>query len=175
MIFLDTETTGLIKNPLLPLVRQPYIIEIGAINSEGEEFSSLIRPPVLIEEVITKITGITNDALKDAPTFAEIFDEFVSFCLGEDTMVAHNMPFDHGMLVFEMRRLGMEYQFPWPRNQIDTIDLAKPLYRGKFKKLSDLGRDLCNIEDEQKHRAIDDVKLLIAVYEELTNGNRSQN
>ncbi len=171
MIFWDTETTGLIKNPGLPLLRQPHIIEIGAVKETGEEFSQLINPGILIEPIITKVTGITNDDLKDCPRFSEVLPDFADFVLGTESWVAHNMSFDLGCLVFELRRLGKQDAFPFPPTQIDTIELAKPRYNGRFMKLNQLGEDLCDIPaDQQNHRALDDAKLLMKVYEQLVYG-----
>lgn len=171
MIFLDTETTGLIKNAALPLDRQPHIIEIGCIKDpvpKGKKkyFSATFNPGVKLDPIITKITGLTDADLADCPPFSDVLPDLCNFFLGETSMVAHNMPFDLGMLVFEMRRESAQYNFPWPSNHIDTIDLAKPHYGGKFMKLKLLYEDLIG-PCEQKHRAVDDAEMLMKVYHAL--------
>jgi len=166
MIFFDTETTGLIKNPALTLHMQPHIIEIGAVKDTGEQFHSLINPGVTLDPIITKITGLTDEMLKEAPVFRNILPGLIEFFLGETSMVAHNMPFDLGMLMFELRREGHEHKFPFPCIHIDTVQVAKPHYNGKYMKLQALYEDLIG-PYEQKHRALDDALDLQKVYDAL--------
>lgn len=170
MIFFDTETTGLIKNAALPINQQPRIIEIGAVKDTGKGkakyFSCLIDPQIKIDSIITRITGITQEELVGQPKFRDVIDEFIEFCFGESTWVAHNMDFDMQMLIFELRRCGREYKFPYPPHQIDTVQLARPLYNGKFKKLEDIYEDFFGAT-MQAHRALDDAQMLQKVYHEL--------
>ncbi len=168
MIFFDTETTGLIRNIALHLSKQPHIIEIGCvkhpiIGTQACNFQTLINPGIKLPEVITKITGLTDADMEDAPTFLEILDDLTAFFKGEDTLVAHNMPFDRNMLLFELRRAGVEETFPMPKKLIDTVHIARPLYGGNFKKLNWLYEDLIG-PVKQTHRAFDDAKMLRDVY-----------
>ena len=68
-VFLDLETTGL--SP-----RDDGITEIGAvILEEGRpvrEWSTLVRPAKPIPPEIARMTGITNEMVRDAPTFADV-------------------------------------------------------------------------------------------------------
>ncbi len=77
----DTETTGLPLHPNAPLVKQPKIIEFGAIlllNGEvTEEISFLIDPQESLSEEICKITGITDDDLRGRPPFSERVEQLV--------------------------------------------------------------------------------------------------
>ena len=168
MIFFDTETTGLIKNAALNLNKQPHIIEIGMVRHPctpdvTSHFHCLLKPPVHLPEIITKITGLADNDLDNKPSFADIYDELCEFVSGEKVWVAHNMPFDKGMLEFELRRIVMDKDFPWPSTFIDTVQVAKPYYNGKFMKLQALYEDMIG-PAEQIHRAIDDAKMLMAVY-----------
>ena len=171
MIFFDTETTGLIKNIALPLSQQPRIIEIACIREpeildRPTFFEATFNPGVKLDSVITKITGLTDGDLADSPKFYEHIDDLADFFRGEEAMVAHNMPFDFKMLLMELEREVMEYKFPWPSKHIDTIEIAKPHYDGRYMKLSVLYADMIG-PYEQKHRALDDVKMLIRVYHAL--------
>jgi DNA polymerase III epsilon subunit len=163
VIFFDTETTGLIKNAALNLKLQPRIIEIGMVTDTGEQFSQLLDPGQQLRPIITKITGITDDDLKDAPTFDEIYSDLVEFMDGQDEMVAHNMPFDRQMLEFELRRMDVQKEFCWPAELIDTVQMAKPFYGGRYKKLDFLYQDLIG-DFKQTHRAIEDCIMLQKVY-----------
>ncbi len=77
----DLETTGFSRN-------YHDIIEICAIlvdakgqvaNMEVAQYHSLVRPPTQISEVITGITGISNDTVIGAPSFQECGADFVKF------------------------------------------------------------------------------------------------
>jgi DNA polymerase-3 subunit epsilon len=64
-----------------------------------DTFYSLIRPPVLyIRPDFTEIHGLTVDDVKDAPTFADIWDSAVKPFIGDMVLAAHNAPFDMGVL-----------------------------------------------------------------------------
>jgi len=166
MIFFDVETTGLITNEALPLSQQPYIIEIGAIKgdvaADGSfkvrgEFSTFIKPPIALPEIITKITGIQDHDLREAPTFIEKYNALARFFLGEEEMLAHNAQFDLMMLVFDLRRNAKQYQFPFCPKLTDT----RSFYSGK---LANWGKEVRNDAFEQTHRALDDAKLLAECY-----------
>lgn len=182
MIFFDTETTGLIKSAALPLNQQPRIIEIGCIRRpevKGRDtyFQTVFNPGFPIDRKITEITGLADDDLADAPSFASHIPDLAEFFLGEHTMCCHNVPFDFQMLLMELKREVKEFKFPWPSKRIDTVQMAMPFYNGKYKKLEFLYQDLVGLPNEQTHRAIDDVKMLMAVYDALVkkDGNSSQN
>jgi DNA polymerase III epsilon subunit family exonuclease len=171
MIFFDTETTGLIQNAALSLDKQPYIIEIGMvrepeIEGRNKHFHTTLKPPIPLPKIITKITGLTDEDLDDSPVFEDIYIELCEFVDGEKVWAAHNMPFDKGMLEFELRRCFMDKEFPWPDRYIDTVQLAKPHYNGQYKKLLFLYEDLIG-PYEQTHRAIDDAEMVMKVYHAL--------
>jgi len=64
-----------------------------------DTFYSLIRPPSLyIRPDFTEIHGLTVDDVKDAPTFADIWDDAIRPFIGDLSMAAHNASFDMGVL-----------------------------------------------------------------------------
>ena len=158
MIFFDIETTGLIENESLPLTQQPRIIELGALKTDeqGNELASiniLIDPGMALPEIITKITGITDADLKGQPKFVEVLPTVIDFFLGEREMLAHNARFDHMLLVFELRRLDKQWQFPFCPRVIDT----RTKYQGKLQNWAKMVKGEAHI---QTHRAIEDCRLL---------------
>lgn len=158
MIFFDVETTGLIDNELLPLDRQPRIIEIGALKTDAEgvelgSLSMLIDPGMALPEIITKITGITDADLKGQRKFADVLPEVAAFFRGEETMLAHNARFDLMLLVFELRRLDKQWQFPFCSRVTDT----RVRWRGK---LAEWAKKVKGPDWVQSHRAIEDCRLL---------------
>lgn len=158
-IYFDTETTGLVKNEALPPSKQPRIIELAmvSVDERGEkEFTTLLDPGVSLEPAITQITGLTDADLKDAPKFEQIVPGLVEFVKGADILVAHNVRFDHLMLLFELRRLDLEHRFPWPFKWVDTVEVSGG------KKLADWAKELLGAQfTNQSHRALDDVRLMM--------------
>jgi DNA polymerase-3 subunit epsilon len=64
-----------------------------------DTFYSLIRPPSLyIRPDFTEIHGLTVDDVKDAPTFADIWDCGVKPFIGSLPLAAHNARFDMDVL-----------------------------------------------------------------------------
>lgn len=159
----DTETTGLPIHRRAPVEKQPYIIEYAIAHIEKgkvtKKFSTLIKPPVGVSDEITKITGLTDDDLKDAPTFAQAFS-LVKESMDADVLIAHNLPFDESLLSFELARNGIELELP--KLRICTAQLYHDEYgkRLKMKELYELklGKPL-----DQTHRALDDVLALCEI------------
>ena len=158
MIVFDVETTGLITNEALPASFQPRIIEIGAVKVDKEfnvidTFETFCDPGGTLPGEITQITGITDEMLKGAPLFIEIYGSLAAFFLGESAMAAHNARFDQMALVFELQRCGMEWRFPYCVNILDS----KSIYPGK---LADWAREVKGADFKQQHRALDDAMVL---------------
>lgn len=85
-IFLDTETTGLDDNA--------QIVEIGIIDINGEPLlETFIKPYNPIPEEATKIHGITNEIVKDAPYWSEIHDQFCNI-IKDRTLIIYNRSYD---------------------------------------------------------------------------------
>jgi DNA polymerase-3 subunit epsilon len=64
-----------------------------------DTFYSLLRPPSLyIRPDFTKIHGLTVDDVKDAPTFADLWDSAIQPFIGDFPLAAHYAPFDMGVL-----------------------------------------------------------------------------
>lgn len=163
IIIFDTETTGLTLPSAVSADRQPRLIEFGAIKlGKGgriiSELSQLIYPEELISETITKITGVTNEELKDAPKFRDFLPTLRRFFGKTKWLIAHNAPFDVSILKYELVRSACD-DFPWPEDVIDTAQEYAPIigYNPFLKTIYShvLGKELA-----QTHRAIDDVRAL---------------
>jgi DNA polymerase III epsilon subunit-like protein len=167
----DTETTGLLKPDVSDLTKQPKIIEFAICELDRQynvidQHSWLINPGEPITEEITKITGLTNDDLKDKPRFIEVLPEIAKVFRRLDRVVAHNNPFDHGMLVNELKRLGLDHKFPYPQEWVCTVQLANELIYGRRARMIELYKDTMGRELDQTHRALDDVMALVDIIRE---------
>ena len=168
-ICIDFETTGLLDNSLIPLDKQPRAIEICCIKIDDTTFKSIdkfhtfINPGIPIPEKITSITGIKDEDVEDAPSFAAIYNDLCEFFLGERTMVAQNLGFDRDILLHELRRIGKEIQFPWPFQHECTVELTTHL-KGYRLKLGDLYEQLFGEKFPDAHKAEVDTEALVRCY-----------
>lgn len=175
MIVFDLETTGLPKAQGADLDLQPRITEFGAIKldedlNEIEVLEFLVNPGIPLEPIITKITGLTDDDLKDKNPFVAHLDEVIEFFLGERQLVAHNLPFDKTVLTFELERLDLVTSFPWPPKQICTVEVGETIWNKK-RKLGDIYLEITGQEHKGAHRAIADVRALIKIIEWYHSGD----
>lgn len=177
MIIFDTETTGLPLPLSAPLSSQPHIIEFAALKVDDKTFASLdeihfmVNPGILLEDKITKITGITNDDLKGKETFSFYYDQLVKFFENETIIVAHNASFDVKMLQFELKRIDKLDYFVMPQTIICTV--IKSMYlKGYRLKLAELYQTLCEKEIKGAHRAINDVRALTECVKVMHKQNR---
>lgn len=171
-IAFDTETTGLLKPNATALHLQPYMTEIYLAKFDRDckvvsEFQSLVKPMfgdrvIPIPENITKITGIDNDTLKNAPTFDEIYKDLCEFCLGTKTIYAQNATFDIGILANELTRRDLLLKFPWWCEHKCTVELSMPI-KNKRISLAELYKLATGTEMLKAHRAKDDVLATIKV------------
>lgn len=163
----DLETTGHASS------NGDRIIEVGIVVVEGDKivktFSSLINPEQKIPTFISKLTGIEDKDVEDAPTFlekaAEVYDLFK-----DSYLIAHNVPFDLGFLNAELVENGQQML---GNSTIDTVELARILLpQAPSFKLGQLAEYL-GITHDDPHRALSDAivtaKLLLLLKEKLNN------
>jgi len=165
MIAFDTETTGLLKPDACELHFQPQIIELYMCKFDWngkilDEIETYIKPTLPIPEIITKITGITDQDVAKAPSFIQVQKKISDFVLGERSWFAHNCSFDTGVIACELMRHDLEMRFPWPPTQICTVEASFPI-QNKRLKLGDLYRMATGKEIKNAHRAKGDVLAMV--------------
>jgi DNA polymerase III epsilon subunit-like protein len=172
-ILFDFETTGLTLHPEAELRKQPHAIEFGAVlmslddGTITEEASILINPGIPISEEITKITGLTDADVADAPSFVQVLPQLRRMFAEAHCAVAHNLPFDRAILRGELARAQVT-DFPWPQRAVCTVGLYKDQW-GRNPRLTELYAAVMGKPLAQTHRALDDVKAMveIAIKEQL--------
>ncbi|TZE83317.1 PolC-type DNA polymerase III [Calorimonas adulescens] len=152
----DIETTGLSSN-------NDEIIEIGAVKVKNYEivarFDIFVKPSKAIPVNITKLTGISNDMVKNAPSIKDAIKMFKDF--SEDTpIVAHNANFDISFL----KNAAQKHHVELSNIIIDTLTLTRILFPGlKNYKLDTLTKYL-NVTLENHHRASDDAEATAHIF-----------
>lgn len=162
----DIETTG--GSP-----QQSRVTEIAIYITDGvqliDQFETLINPEQVIPSFITKLTGISNEMVIDAPKFQDISGQIAR--LTKDTVfVAHNVAFDYGMLCHEYRELGMEFH----RNVLCTVKSSRRLLPGhESYSLGNICKDL-GIALENRHRAAGDAFATMKLFHLLINKEKDE-
>lgn len=146
----DVETTG-------GYAESHRVIEIGIAISDGEKiiqrYNQLIDPERSIPVHITQLTGISNDDVKDAPTFAEVADKVYDLVQGQ-IFVAHNVNFDYTFISRELEESG----YTWKAKKACTVRLTRAIVPGlKSYSLSNLAEHF-QIVNPDPHRALADAE-----------------
>jgi DNA polymerase-3 subunit epsilon len=164
---IDIETTG-------NTYKYGQITEIAIYQHNGSEitdsFSSLVKPEMDIPLFITRLTGISNEMVANAPRFYEIARKIVEMTAGR-TFVAHNVHFDYKFVKEEFKRLGYDFN----RKTLCTVQLSRKLMPG-YKSYS-LGK-ICaekGIEINGRHRAAGDALATTKLFELLLKENEIRN
>ena len=156
----DIETTG-------TMLADDRITEIAAVRfrngSAAEEFTTFCNPGKHISERIQKITGITDEMVASAPKEAEAVKMFLDFC-GNSVLVAHNAAFDTGFIAAACERNSIPYDYSY----VDTVPLCRKYYpKLNNARLDTVAKNL-GYGDFRHHRAMDDTKVLAAIFRDLT-------
>ncbi len=170
-IVLDTETTGFDPK------KGDRIVEVGCVElvnliPTGRIFHRYINPQRDVPKAAVDVHGLTEEFLKDHPTFLYIVDEFLDF-IGDDPLVIHNAAFDMKFLNAELDRLCRPIL---PMNRaIDTLIMAREKFPGSPATLDALcKRFKIDLSARTKHGALLDAELLAEVYLEIRGGRQTQ-
>ncbi|MGX7585767.1 exonuclease domain-containing protein [Candidatus Vidania fulgoroideorum] len=164
IVFVDIETTGL-------LIARDRIIEIGCVEVvnrilTGKTFHYFVNPGIRITPEASKIHGIHDSFLSNAPSFGYICDQFLSF-IHNSPIIAHNAPFDKRFITKELsihkRSNNLLYK--------DSLKIFRKLYPNKKNSLSAICKRL-NIKRTRSHSAIYDALDLAKAYLIATNKQR---
>lgn len=150
-VVLDIETTG--YSPL----HGGRIIELAALKIKNgkavAECSTLINPGQKIPKKSFEVHGISDEDVKDAPTYGQILPLFKEF-IGDAVIVAHNAGFDWStFLVYYFRKVGIQ-----PTNDVlDTLALFRRAMPDLEKHSLDVMCEVCKVSLDGHHRALNDV------------------
>ena len=145
LVILDVETTG--ANPVYDRVTEVGLIEIERGRSVAE-WSTLVNPGTRIPPVIQSLTGITDDMVALAPSFAEIAPRLLARLEGK-LLVAHNARFDYGFLRNEFRRAGLRYS----SRVLCTVKLSRRLFPAETRHNLDALMARHDVACDARHRA----------------------
>jgi DNA polymerase-3 subunit epsilon len=123
IIFFDIESTGL--NILKDRILQIALIKYTSHEDDPKEMFLLINPGVPISDEAYAVHGISNEMVRNKPTFAQIGKEIYDF-IGQSDLAGYNSDrFDVPMLMEEFDRIGLNFDISKRR----LIDVQKIFYK----------------------------------------------
>ena len=157
LVVFDLETTGL--DLVNDRIIQISFIKVSPNDAEGEEQrkSLFVNPGIPIPLVVQELTGITDEMVKDAPTFKQLAKSLADTFTGCDFAGYNSNRFDVPMLAEEFLRAGIDFDFSKSR----LIDAQSIFYKREPRTLAAAykfytGRKMK--EDFRAHRADEDTE-----------------
>ena len=157
LVFFDLETTGI-------NITRDRIVEISVLkvhpNGKEETKTRRINPEMPIPPQSTAIHGITDEDVKDCPTFKQVAKSFADLLEGCDMAGFNSSRFDVPMLTEEFLRAGVDFD----TSKKKFVDVQIIFHRKEQRTLEAAYKFYCNKNLENAHSAEADV---IATYEVL--------
>ena len=157
LVFFDLETTGI-------NITKDRIVEISLLkvhpNGKEEIKSRLINPEMPIPAQATAIHGITDDDVKDCPTFKQVAKSLADMLEGCDLAGFNSSRFDVPMLSEEFLRAGVDFDM----SKRKFVDVQIIFHKKEQRTLAAAYKFYCDKELQNAHSAEADT---IATYEVL--------
>lgn len=154
--FIDLEATG-------TSLTTDRIVEIAIIkllpDGTRQTKRKLINPQIPIPKVVIDIHGITNEMVKDAPTFKQVGNEIKQYLEGCDLGGYNSNRFDIPLLMEEFLRVGLEVDL----SKRKMVDVQHIFYFMEPRTLSAAYKFFCEKELINAHSAEADVEATIDV------------
>jgi len=154
LVIFDLETTG------LDLVKD-RIIQISYIkvypDGREERGNELVNPEKPIEPIITQLTGISDEDVKDKPTFKQLGAILAEKFTGCDFAGFNSNHFDIPLLAEEFLRAGIDFDF----SKSKMIDAQTIFHKMERRNLAAAYKFYCGrkMEDDfEAHRADQDTE-----------------
>lgn len=157
LAFFDLETTGL-------NITNDRIVEISVLkimpDGTQKTLTKLINPTIPIPPEVTEIHGITDEDVKDSPTFSELANELNQFLSNCDLSGYNALKFDIPMLVEEFYRVEVNFEFKNRR----FVDVQNIFHKMEQRTLKAAYKFYCGKDLVDAHTAEADT---LATYEIL--------
>ena len=157
LVFFDLETTGI-------NIAKDRIVEISVLkvypNGKEEQKTMRVNPEIPIPAEATAVHGITNEDVKDCPTFKQIAKELARYIEGCDLGGYNSNRFDIPLLAEEFLRVGLDFDM----RKRKFVDVQTIFHKMEQRTLSAAYRFYCDKCLEDAHTAAADT---FATYEVL--------
>ena len=146
LAILDLETTGV--NLGVDRIVEIAIIKITPDGTRQVK-RKLLNPEMPISAISVEVHGITNEMVKDAPTFKQAANEIKQFLEHCDLAGYNSNRFDIPMLAEEFLRVGLDFDFKGRK----LVDVQKVYHLMEQRTLSAAYKFYCNKNLEDAHSA----------------------
>lgn len=156
-VAIDLEMTGL-------QAKTDRMLEIGAVkvidHNVVDTFQTFVNPHRTLSQVVTELTGITQEMVANAQEDVDALRELISF-VGELPLVGHNIMFDYSFL----KQCAANHKIPYEKSAIDTLKISRKCFPElESKKLEAMCR-YYQIAEVQEHRALADALMTVRLLE----------
>ncbi len=157
IVFFDLETTGI-------NITEDRIVQIAMVKHfpdyHTESLEYLINPEMPIPPESSVIHGITDDMVKDCPTFKQVAHKILRFIDHADLGGFNIQRFDLPLLAEEFLRCDIDFDF----SKKNIIDVQTIYHKMETRNLSAAYRFYCNKDLENAHSALADVQATYEVF-----------
>ena len=151
LCFFDLETTG-------TDISKDRIVEIAILklypDGTQEKIEKRINPEIKISPEATEVHGINNEMVDNSPTFKQESLNIYNFIKGCDLAGFNSDRFDIPLLVEELLRAEVEFNF----KNIKTVDVQTIFHKKEARTLSAALKFYCDKELNNAHSAFADTK-----------------
>lgn len=156
-VAIDLEMTGL-------QAKTDRMLEIGAVkvidHNVTDTFQTFVNPHRTLSQVVTELTGITQEMVADAPEDVDALRRLIAF-VGELPLVGHNIMFDYSFL----KQCAANHRIPYEKAAVDTLKISRKCFPDlESKKLEAMCRHY-QIGQMQEHRALADALMTAQLLE----------
>jgi DNA polymerase-3 subunit epsilon len=157
LVFIDLEATGL-------SIGSDKIVEISLlklnIDNSTETKTERVNPEIPIPELVSKIHGIYEKDIKDAPTFKQLAPELIRFIGNSDFAGFNSNKFDIPLLAEEFLRADVDFDLEGRK----LVDVQNIFHFMEPRNLSAAYKFYCNKAIENAHSAEADVTATFEVF-----------
>ena len=158
LLFFDIESTGL-------NVATDRIVEISMVkvmpDGSRDVKTRRVNPTIPIPEAARAVHGISDEDVKDCPTFAQLAKSMMAWMEGCDIAGYNSLNFDIPMLTEEFMRVGLDPKF----RERNLVDVQVIFYKTEPRTLSGAYKFYCGKNLEDAHAAEADTMATLEVLE----------
>lgn len=165
---IDLETTGksATKNYIFEFAGIKLLFDDSLNAKVVDHLSGFIKPAEPLSSVITKITGFTDEDVKDKPLEHTVFPKIAAF-MNNTILCSHNTTFEKGFMEAMFQRNNMIFS---PVDVIDTLKMSRDLHKTeKSHKLGDIASRYGLDKDIHFHDARDDTIICAKILARFIN------
>ena len=140
------------------------MLELNGLEKTGKEYNTLINPERSIPESSTKIHGIRDVDVADAPKLSDKLPEIMSF-ISSAVLVGHHVNFDIRFINKRLQKLaGCSLQNPWVDTMLLYLELSGKMGHYCLEEVA----QAAGVEIKERHTAYGDALATLDIFLKFT-------